>query len=85
MGRTTSTKVTMRWPYWFGAAVVLAAIGFGALVVLGDGKTDTGADDSSLLNGLAYAVTFLSWLGAIPSVAIGVTLITERSRSPINH
>ena len=78
-----SRKVTMRWYSWFGAAAVLVAIGFGALVVLGDGKTDTGEDDTSLLNGLAYAVILISWLGAILSVAVGVVLIWEQSRSSI--
>jgi hypothetical protein len=37
---------SMRWYFWFVAAVVLFAVGIGALVVLGDGKTATGEDDT---------------------------------------
>jgi hypothetical protein len=38
---------------------------------LGDGKTATGADDTSLLNGLAWFAWILSWLGAVICAGIG--------------
>ncbi len=44
------------------------------LVILGDGESATGEDDTSLLNGLAWMVWMLSWLGAIISVGLGVVL-----------
>lgn len=80
-----SRVMTMRWYLWFGAAVVLFAIGVGALVVLGDGKTATGEDDTSLLNGLAWFAWILSWFGAVISVGLGIVLGTRvlRHRDPL--
>jgi hypothetical protein len=66
--------MTMRWYLWFVVAAVLLAIGFGALVVLGDGETATGEDDTSLLNGLAWLAWILSWFGAIVSAGYGIFL-----------
>ncbi|MGI9648584.1 MAG: hypothetical protein ACR2OI_08715 [Acidimicrobiia bacterium] len=65
----------MGWKQWFGVAAVLFAIGAAALVVLGDGKTASGEDDTGLLAGLAYFAWLLSWLGAIVSVTIGALRI----------
>ena len=77
--------VSMRWYHWFVAAAVLFAVGLGALVVVGDGKTATGEDDTSLLNGIAYLAWILSWLGAIVSVGVGVVRIREATRSPMQR
>ena len=65
-------EITDRWRLWLLGAVLLVAIGFGALAVLGDGKTATGEDDTSLLNGLAYFTWLLSWLGAAGSGLLGL-------------
>ena len=56
---------------------MLFAIGLGALAVLGDGKTATGEDDTSLLSELAYLSWLLSWLGAIVSIGMGVVRIRK--------
>ena len=65
-------EITDRWYLWLLGAVLLLATGFGALVVLGDGKTATGEDDTSLGNGLAYFTWPLSWLGAAGSGVLGL-------------
>jgi hypothetical protein len=70
--------MTRWWYLWFVVAAVLFVIGFGALMVLGDGKTATGEDDLSLSSGLAWFAWILSWLGAIVSAGLGVVLGTLR-------
>jgi len=72
------TVMTRWWYLWFVGATVLFAIGFGALMVMGDGQTATGEDDLSVINGLAWFVWVLSWLGAIVSAGLGVILGTLR-------
>jgi 4-amino-4-deoxy-L-arabinose transferase-like glycosyltransferase len=66
------TSVMQRWYFWLVAAAVLLIIGFGALAILGDGKTATGQDDTSLIAGLAWLVWLLSWIGSIVSVVIAI-------------
>jgi hypothetical protein len=63
-----------RWYLWLIASLVLFAVGFGALVVLGDGETATGDDDTSVIVGLAWFGWVLGWLGAIITLAFGVAL-----------
>ena len=61
-----------RWWQWFAVTAILFAVGFGALVVLGDGVTATGEDDTGLLNGLAWLAWITTWLGAVISAGLGV-------------
>ena len=72
------TVMTRWWYLWFVGATVLFAIGFGALMVMGDSETYTGEQDLSVINGLAWFVWVLSWLGAIVSTGLGVILGTLR-------
>jgi hypothetical protein len=72
--------MTLRWYLWFGVAALLFAIGVGALVVLGDGKTATGEDDTGLVNGLAWLSWLLSWFGALASAGYGIVLGSRRVR-----
>lgn len=53
-------------------ALILFALGFGAPVVLGDVKTETGEDDTGLVNGVAYLTWILSWLAAAGGAVVGV-------------
>ena len=64
--------MTMRWYHWFVVAAVLFAIGVGALVMLGDGTTATGEDDTGLVNGLAWLAWILSWFGAVASAGYSI-------------
>ncbi len=76
--RAQPADITARWYLWLVAAPVLFAIGLGALVVLGDGQTVTGEDDTSLIAGLAYFGWLLSWLGAAISAGVGILLGARR-------
>ena len=64
--------ITDGWYLYLLGAVILLGLGFGALIVLGDGKTETGEDDTGLVNGLAYFTWLLSWLGAAGCAVLGV-------------
>lgn len=83
----------MPWYLWFVAAVMLFAIGVGALVVLGDGVTGAGEDGVSLMgllrrpttatgatHTLAYSTWLLSWLGSIVCIAIGIVRLWQALR-----
>jgi hypothetical protein len=72
--------MTLRWYLWFVIAAVLFAIGFGALMVMGDGKTATGEDDLSVIKGLAWVAWILSWFGALASAGYGIVLGSRRFR-----
>jgi hypothetical protein len=74
-------NATRRWYFWLVAAVVLFGIGVGALVVLGDGKTASGEDDTSLLNGVAWLAWLVSWGGALISVGLGLAAVVRRRTS----
>ena len=76
--RPPPSDITARWHQWLFAAVFLSALGFGALVVLGDGQTATGEDDTGLINGLAWLTWMFSWLGAVISAGFGVFLGAKR-------
>jgi len=81
-----ATRDATRWYVWLATAAMLAVIGFGALVVLGDGETATGQDDESLLNSLAWLVWIVSWVGAavtaVMAIAIGIGQARSRSSAP---
>jgi hypothetical protein len=66
------TGATKRWYFWLIVGAVLFVLGLGALVVLGDGETATGQEDTSLLNGLAWLVWLLSWIGAVGCVGVSI-------------
>ena len=72
--RQQQVDMTSRWYLWLVTAAVLFAVGFGALIVLGDGQTSTGEDDNSLIGGLSWLTWILSWLGAMVMGGIGVIL-----------
>jgi hypothetical protein len=76
-----TTSATKRWYFWLIAAAVLFVIGIGALVVLGDGLTESGQEDTSLVSGLAWLVWLLSWIGAVVSAVIGIGLGIGQARS----
>lgn len=69
-----------RWYLWVAAAAVLFVVGVGALAVVGDGETASGAEDTSVVNGLAWLAWMLSWVGAAISAAMGVFLGAQRVR-----
>ena len=62
------------WYLWIAAAAVLFMIGLGALVVMGDGQTATGEEDTGLVNGLAWLGWILSWGAAVISAGWGAVL-----------
>jgi hypothetical protein len=74
-------NLTSRRYFWLVAAVVLFGIGVGALAVLGDGKTASGEDDTSLLNGVAWLAWLVSWGGALISVGLGLAAVVRRRTS----
>lgn len=76
-----TTGAKERWYFWLVAAAVLFVIGLGALVVLGDGLTATGEEDTGLVSGLAWLVWFLSWIGALVSAVFGIGLGIGRARA----
>jgi hypothetical protein len=76
-----TTNATKRWHFWLAGAAVLFVVGIGALVVLGDGLTESGQEDTSLLSGLAWLVWFLSWIGAVVSAVIGMGLGIGQARA----
>ena len=76
--RPHPADITTRWYLWLAAAPVLFTIGLGALVLLGDGQTATGEDDTSLIAGLAYLAWILSWLGAVITAGMGIVLGAKR-------
>jgi hypothetical protein len=76
-----TTSATKRWYFWLVGAAVLFLIGIGALVVLGDGLTESGQEDTSLVSGLAWLVWFLSWIGAIVSAVMGIVLGIGQARA----
>jgi hypothetical protein len=69
---------TWDWYVWFGAAALLFSVGVGALVVLGDGQTATGEDDTSLWSGVAWITWMLSWAGSAITFAFGTGLGAKR-------
>ena len=71
-------STTRPWYLWLAAAAVLFAIGVGALVVLGDGETVTGQDDTSLLGALAWIIWMLSWAAAAITFVLGTGLGAKR-------
>jgi uncharacterized membrane protein YhaH (DUF805 family) len=76
-----TTSATERWYFWLVGAAVLFVIGMGALVILGDGLTDSGQEDTSLVSSLAWLVWFLSWIGAVVSAVMGIWLGIGRARA----
>ncbi len=68
-----------RWYLWLIASLVLFVIGLGALVLLGDGETATGSEDTSVVAGLAWFAWTLGWLGAAVSLTLGVVLGSIRA------
>jgi hypothetical protein len=74
-------NLTSRSYFWLVAAAVLFGIGVGALVVLGDGKTASGEDDTSLLNGVAWLAWPVSWGGALISLGLGLAAVVRRRTS----
>lgn len=76
--RHQAADLTTRWYLWLVAAPVLFIIGLGALLVLGDGQTATGEDDTGLVAGLAYLAWILSWLGAVLATGIGIAFGVRR-------
>lgn len=79
--RSDETKPGVTWQRWTLYALLLVALGFGALTVLGDGKTDTGEDDLSLLSSAAFLTWLASWALAIAAAAMGVmTIVRNRSK-----
>jgi cytochrome bd-type quinol oxidase subunit 2 len=84
--RLMAKRDATRWYVWLAAAAVLVVIGFGALVILGDGETATGQEDESLLNSLAWLVWLVSWIGAavtaVMAIAIGIGQARSRDHDP---
>lgn len=76
--RPQPADLTTRWYRWLVAAAILFIIGLGALVVLGDGQTATGDDDTSLIATLAYLAWILSWLGAVITTGVGIAFGAKR-------
>jgi hypothetical protein len=76
-----TTSATKRWYFWLVGAAVLFVIGIGALLVLGDGLTESGQEDTGLVSGLAWLVWFLSWIGAVVSAVIGIGLRIGQARA----
>ena len=70
--RPQPADITTRWYLMLLAALILFAIGFGALMVMGDTQTYTGEEDISLIGGLAWFAWILSWLGAVISAGVGI-------------
>lgn len=50
-------------------------------MVLDDGETATGQEDTSLLSGLAWLVWLLSWIGALVSVGVSIAMGIGQSRA----
>jgi hypothetical protein len=69
------------WYLWIAVAAVLFMIGLGALVVMGDGETAIGEEDTGLVNGLAWLGWILSWIAAVISAGWGVVLAGRAFRS----
>ena len=76
--RPQPADLTARWYLWLVAAPILFVIGLGALVILGDGQTATGEDDTGLIGSLAYFAWILSWLGAVISTGMGIVFGAKR-------
>ena len=76
--RPQPADLTARWYLWLVAALILFVVGLGALVVLGDGQTAAGEDDTSLIAGLAWFAWLLSWLGAVTSAGLGIVFGAKR-------
>ena len=68
-----------RWYLWLIASLVLFGLGLVGLVLLGDGETATGSEDTSVVAGLAWFAWTLGWLGAAVSLGIGVVLGSIRA------
>ena len=61
------------WYRWIGAALVLVALGFAALVI-GDQTLEPGVDDNSLAGTAVWALWLLSWTAAGVTACMGVAL-----------